>query len=163
DVAHRLLLDGREPARDVALCRLGPEKVRAGLLDHVDVVVVEGLETGADVVVHAAFGDEVLATGQLARLAEDHRAAGLDPAVDEVGRDAAGTEAGRGVGLAVLHGQHDVGAVHRLSGEFAGLLEELLGVAGRALDDPQVTLALDGHAVDRLSGLGDAVGDDVGP
>src|SRR5690606_35152050 len=33
----------------------------------------------------------------------------------------------------------------------------------RALDDPQVTLALDGHAVDRLSGLGDAVGDDVGP
>ena len=115
DVAQRLLLDGGQAARDVALGRLGAEQVGAGALDHRDVVVIERLELAAHFVVDAALGEQVLAAGQLAGLAEDHRAAVVDPSVDQVGGDAARAQPGGGVGLTILRGEQDLGAIDRLA------------------------------------------------
>ena len=83
--------------------------------------------TGAHLVGGAALGDDVLAAGQLAGLAEDHRAALVDNSSSELADGPARAEAGRRVGLAALHAEQQLGELHGLALQLAGVLQELDG------------------------------------
>ena len=63
---------------------IGAEQVRAGALDHRQVVVEELLELAAHLVGGTAGGDEVLATGELGCLTEQDGAPGGDVAVHDL-------------------------------------------------------------------------------
>jgi hypothetical protein len=153
DVAERLLLDRRQAAGDVALGRLAVGEV-AGLVavDHVLVAVEHEHEALAHRVAGAARGDDVLAAGELGRLAEAQRAAercSLSKALPTVGlapqplvvslspHFGADPELGDRAGLALLLAR----PLHVLARRLAGAAGWCRGRRG-----------LDAEADDRLAG-----------
>ena len=103
DIAKRLLFDRREAAGDIALGRLRVGQV-GGLMpvDHLLVAIEHAHEILANVVVPAALRDDLLAPGQLGRLAEDQRAAHLVKLVEGIAHGRIGTATGGRVGLSAL-------------------------------------------------------------
>src|SRR6266567_5582209 len=85
DVAERLLLDRREPPGDIALGWLRVGQIR-GLVpvDDVLVAIEDAHEILANLVVAAALRHDLLAPGELGRLAENQRAAGLVELVEGI-------------------------------------------------------------------------------
>src|SRR5205807_10306736 len=73
DVAERLLLDGRQAAGDIAFRRLRIDEIaRLVAVDDLLVAIEDELEFLAHLVVLAARGGQMLAAGELRRLAEHH-------------------------------------------------------------------------------------------
>src|SRR4051812_30074904 len=99
DVALCFLLDRRQATPDVSLSGLGTKEVGAFALDAVEVGLVEHEELLPYVVVDAARRDLTLASRELARLAEQHRAARFHMAVHDLRRRRAGSQTGRRVRL----------------------------------------------------------------
>ena len=95
DVAERFLLDRRQAASDVALGRLRVRKVGSLVaVDDLLIAVEHAHEVGAYLVVTAARRDDLLAAGQLRRLAEDEGAADLVELVERVAHRRVGAGAG---------------------------------------------------------------------
>src|SRR5436190_15915709 len=68
DVAHGFLLDRRKASPNVPLCRLRAEQVHTLAFDEVGVIVEHAPEFLPHPVVDASRLDDILATGELARL-----------------------------------------------------------------------------------------------
>ena len=164
-VAERLLLDRRQPADDVALGRLAVgEIVDLVGLDHVVLVGLPHLEPlVADGLVDRPLARDVLGAGDLGGLAEHAGDALRDQLVVHVADGRAGGQARRGVALAALGRDPQVGDAAFLALQFARPLHHLLGLVGGLGDDRDVAVALDAEADAGLAGLLDAVDDARGP
>src|SRR6185437_958893 len=165
EIAERLLLDGGEAARDVAFGGLRVGEV-VGLVRLDDVVLIRLphlVPLLADFLAGGALLGEVLAAGDLGGLAEHAVDALRDQLVVHVADGRARREAGRGVALAAFGRDPQVGDVALLFLELRGPLHVVLGDARGLRDRHDVAGAFDAEAGHRLAGLGDAVGDDLGP
>ena len=154
-----------EPAGDVALGRLRVGEV-AGLVRLDDVVLVRLPDLHplvADLLGCRAGAGEMLAAGDLRRLAEHAVDAARDQLVVHVADRRAGGEAGGGVALAALGRDPELGDVALLARQLRRPLQVFLGGVGRLCDGGDIAVAFDTKADYRLAGLLDAVDHDLGP
>src|SRR5215470_386242 len=164
DVAERLLLDRREPAGDVALGRLRFGEVARLVAVHDLLVALEHhLELLAHLGRTAARGDQVLAAGELGRLAEHQGGAVRVELVERVA-DGRIRAAPRGrVRLAALRRHPEVLERRLAALERCRVVDELLRLLRGVHDRRVVAVVLDREPLDRLTGLGDAVDDPLRP
>src|SRR5262249_28277013 len=165
EIAQRLLLDGGEAARDVALGRLRlGEIIDLVRLDHV-VFVGEprAIPLLAGLGARSARLWKMFGAGGLRGLAEH----AVDPLryelVVHVADGRAGGEAGGGIGLAALGGDPQVGDGALLARKLRGPLQVVLGDARGLGDGAEVARAFYAESRDRFSGRRDAVDHALGP
>src|SRR5215831_9472336 len=165
EVAERLLLDGGEPAGDVALGRLAVHEIvdPVGLDD----LVLVGLEhlhpLFADVCIDGARFGDVLRPGDLGGLPEDPGDALGDELIVHVAHRGTGGEAGGGVALAALGRHPQIADRALLTLKLGSPVQELLGLVGGLGHGGDITVALDAEADHGLAGFGNAVDHALGP
>src|SRR4029078_5822155 len=137
-----LVLDGGQPAGDVALGRLRVGQV-IGLVRLDDVVLVrlpDLVPLVADFLVDGAGTSQVLGAGDLRGLAEHAVDAAGDELVVHVADGRAGGEAGGGVALAAFGRNAEVGDATFLALQLRSHLHVLLGDVGRLGDGGDVAV-----------------------
>ncbi len=132
-------------------------------VDDVLVAIEHAHEIGAHLVVAAARGDDLLAAGQLGRLAEHQRAPRRVELVERVADRRVRAASGRRVGFAAFrrHPQLLQRALDALL--LARPLQEFARRLRRAHDRVVVAVQLDAESLHRLAGGGDAVDDLLRP
>ena len=121
-------------------------------------------ELGANLVVAAARGDDLLAAGELGRFAEHQRAARRVELVERVADGGVGAAAGRRVRLAALGRYPQLSRARtRRAAARSPHCRYLARHLRRAHDRVVIAVQLDAEAGDRLAGRRDAVDDALGP
>src|SRR6202163_2072734 len=164
DVAEGLFLDRGQTSGDIVFGRLRIREVgRLVAVDDLLIAIEDALEVGAHLVVAAACGDDVLAAGELGRLAENERATHRVELVESIAHGRIGAATRRRIRFAALG--RDPQLIQRafVALRFTRQLQIFPGGLGRAHDSVVVSVQLDAEAGDRLARRGDAVDDFLGP
>ena len=140
-VAHCLFLNGGYSAGDIALVRLGAEKVHPLGKYKVKVRLVYLHEFRPELIFFKGVHQHLLCAGKLRGLAKHNsRAAGGQP----FGHDAHGRVAGKaggGIRLAAFQTYGKLAEARFLPPEAGGVAHEFHSLAGRHFDGPEVAVA----------------------